>query len=361
MTTEEAQVIYECLNQNQIVSPIHFNIELPRLYSIRETAYNRLEELLEKEGPLNPYEYMLMNPQSKLPTNDSELEDFYDMSNIGSQEVNTQHMEDWSILSTELHYTHQKSTENENLLVLEGQDKITTEWIASGKAPVLEATSLPNTPIVKDYLDQYDSISNRLHDTKSFQDNRDISTTYLGKENITREDEFLPELSFPINVKSHTEGKIVGGNKLDMLLDTGASQSYMSKAYYMKNPQLHSLPRYKTHIKNLQVGNGHKVATLFVVPVIISIKTHRFEIFTLVSEIQDNIDLVFGMKNMHEVEGEHSARHSEFRFMNRAIPIFPQETFVLKPGCKRFVKIVTPFPQELSGVAIVKMLIPILG
>ena len=156
-------------------------------------------------------------------------------------------------------------------------------------------------------------------------------------------------------MKSHAEGKIVGGNKLDMLLDTGASKSYMSKAYYMKNPQLHSLPRYKTHIKNLQVGNGHKVATVFVVPVIISIKTHRFEIFTLVSEIQDNIDLVFGMKNMHEVEGEHSARHSEFRFMNRAIPIFPQETFVLKPGCKRFVKIVTPFPQELSGVAIVKI------
>ena len=47
---------------------------------------------------------------------------------------------------------------------------------------------------------------------------------------------------------------------------------------------------------------------LFVVPVIISIRNHRFEIFTLVSEIQDDIDLVFGMKNMHEVEGEHSAR-----------------------------------------------------
>ena len=149
MTTEEAKVIYECLNQNQIVSPIHFNIELPRLYSIKETAYNRLEELLEKEGPLNPYEYMLMNPQSKLPTNDPELEDFYDMSNIGSQEVNTQHMEDWSILSTELHYTHQKSTENENLLVLEGQDKITTEWIASGKSPCIRSNKSPKHPNCK--------------------------------------------------------------------------------------------------------------------------------------------------------------------------------------------------------------------
>ena len=75
----------------------------------------------------------------------------------------------------------------------------------------------------------------------------------------------------------------------------------------------------------------------------------------LVSEIQDDIGLVFGMKNMHEVEGEHSARHSEFRILNRTIPIFPQDTFTLKPGCKRYVKIVTPFPEQLSGVAIVKI------
>ena len=46
-----------------------------------------------------------------------------------------------------------------------------------------------------------------------------------------------------------------------MLLDSGASKSYMSKAYYMKNTTLHSLPKYDTHIKCLQVGNGNKVAT----------------------------------------------------------------------------------------------------
>ena len=64
----------------------------------------------------------------------------------------------------------------------------------------------------------------------------------------------------------------------------------------MKNPCLHELPKYETHIKSLQVGNGSRVATLFVVPIIISIHSHKFEIFTLVSEIQDTIDLVFGMK-----------------------------------------------------------------
>ena len=63
------------------------------------------------------------------------------------------------------------------------------------------------------------------------------------------------------------------------------------------------------------------MATLFVIPILVNIKGHISEVFTLVSEIQDDIDLVFGMKNMHEVEGEHSARHLEFRFMNRAIPL----------------------------------------
>ena len=194
-----------------------------------------------------------------------------------------------------------------------------------------------------------------MHDTKSFHGNRDVSITYLGPGQQNRTDEFQPELSIPMNVNSHTQGRILGGNRVDMLLDSGASKSYMSKTYYMKNTTLHSLPKYDTHIKCLQVGNGNKVATLFVVPVIISIRNHRFEIFTLVSEIQDDIDLVFGMKNMHEVEGEHSARHSEFRFLNRAIPIFPEESFTLKPGCKRYVKIVAPFPEQLSGVAIVKI------
>ena len=208
---------------------------------------------------------------------------------------------------------------------------------------------------MKDYLDQYDSISNRLHDTKSFDDNRDVSTTYLGRGQLNRTDEFQPELSIPMNINSHTQGRVLGGNRIDVLLDSGASESYMPKAYYMKNPTLHTLPKYETHIKSLQVGNGNKVATLFVVPVIISIKNHRFEIFTLVCEIQDTIDLVFGMKNTHEVEGEHSARHSEFRFLNRAIPIFPQETFTLKSGGKRYVKIVATFPEQLSGVAIIKI------
>ena len=356
LTEEEAEVIYECLEKDQTVSPIHFNPLIKQSKPLRQRAFSKLEEMLEEEGPLNPYEYMLLNPTEVPPTPPGRTDDFYHLANVKSKYPNNQNMEDWSILSTEIHYAHQNPEQEKSLMVMSGPEKTLKEWVTSSNAPTLSQAELPESPLVKEYLDQYDSITNKLHDTKSFHDNRDVSTTYLGKEVISREDTFSPEIKIPISVDSHAFGQIIGGNMLDILIDTGASKSYMSKAYYMRNRSLHSLPKFETHIRSLQVGNGCKVATLFVIPVLMKINGHKFEIFTLVSEIEEHIDLVFGMKNMHELEGEHSARHSEFRFMNRVIPLFPTENFTLKPGCKRFVKVIVPFPQDLSGIAIVKII-----
>ena len=55
---------------------------------------------------------------------------------------------------------------------------------------------------------------------------------------------------------------------------------------------------------------------------------HRFEIYTLVSEIQDAKDLFFCMKNLFELEAELSCGHSELRIQNRAIPAFPLENLL---------------------------------
>ena len=45
--------------------------------------------------------------------------------------------------------------------------------------------------------------------------------------------------------------------------------------------------------------------------------------FTLVSEIFDNVDMVLGIKNLFEIEGVIDTRESSFRFFSRSIPIFP--------------------------------------
>ena len=83
--------------------------------------------------------------------------------------------------------------------------------------------------------------------------------------------------------------------------------------------------KFTSSTKRIQVGNGQYVGMLFIIPVIITIKNHRFEIFTLVSEIHENVDLVFGIKNLFELEGVIDSWNSCFSFLNRSIPFFPKE------------------------------------
>ena len=59
---------------------------------------------------------------------------------------------------------------------------------------------------------------------------------------------------------------------------------------------LHSLPKVTSKTQRIQVGNGQFVSVLFKIPVIIDVHGHRFEIYMLVSEIHENVDLVPGIK-----------------------------------------------------------------
>ena len=105
----------------------------------------------------------------------------------------------------------------------------------------------------------------------------------------------------------------------------------------------------------MRVGSGELVPAHFLIPVVFKVVKHKFEILALVSDIKGRTDLVFGVKNMFEVEGELSCRESQFRFLNRAVPLFSLENFSLKPGCKRYVKMSVPFIEKLNGIAIVKI------
>ena len=98
-------------------------------------------------------------------------------------------------------------------------------------------------------------------------------------------------------------GKLLDGIECQILLDTGASKSFISKSYYMRCMSLHSLPKFASKMQRIQVGNGQFVSVLFRIPVIVDIHGHRFEIYTLVLEIHKNIDLVLGIKNVFELEG----------------------------------------------------------
>ena len=98
---------------------------------------------------------------------------------------------------------------------------------------------------------------------------------------------------------------------------------------------LHGLPKFSSKTQRIQVGNGQFVGELFVIPVIVEINKHRLEVFTLVSEIFDNVDMVLGIKNLFELVGVIDSRELSFRFLSRSIPIFPREQVVVKLGEKK--------------------------
>ena len=207
-----------------------------------------------------------------------------------------------------------------------------------------------------EYLDRYDGITPELNINMEYDDAVDVTTTYLGHESIRITDTFQPEHPFPIHSNCHMWGQFIGGGVLDILLDTGASKSYMSKGFYMRHPHLHKYPKFNSTVKNLQVGNGELVATLFVISFVSKIGKNLFEVYTLVSEIQQNMDIILGIKNMFEIEGEISCCTSQFRFLNRSLPIFALSTHRIKVGAKAYVKAKVPFIEKLSGHVIAKLL-----
>ena len=49
-------------------------------------------------------------------------------------------------------------------------------------------------------------------------------------------------------------------------------------------------------LREYRIGNGHCVSVLFIIPVIVDVHGHKCEIYTLVSKIHENVDLVLGIK-----------------------------------------------------------------
>ena len=59
---------------------------------------------------------------------------------------------------------------------------------------------------------------------------------------------------------------------------------------------------------------------------------------------------------MFELEGIINSRDCCFKFLNRSVPIYPENEIVLKPNEQKLVKVKAPFTGEISGMVIIKIL-----
>ena len=74
----------------------------------------------------------------------------------------------------------------------------------------------------------------------------------------------------------------------------------------------------------------------------------------IVAEIDDDMDLVLGFKNMTETEGMFNTRTGEYDFIGRSIPIFPQNDLDVPAGEKAYIKVKASFCDKLSGMICTK-------
>ena len=329
-----------CLTENQ-ASYVYKKVEQGSSI-ITETMKHEIEQekLKETDGENdNPYNKVILN---KVYLNEDKMTE----------------MENWSILSDHIRYVQSKTPHKLNINTLDyHQHKDLYCKLEGEKSHALEVDFCINPETMKsDYLDLYEGVHADIVYTNRFDENSDLSMTYLGQTKITRETRFKVKEKIPITGQGFTLGKLLDGTECQILLDTGTSKSYMSKSYSLRCKSLHALPKFASNTQIIQTRNGQYMGVLFVIPVIVDVYGHRFEMFTLVSEIHENIDLVLGISNIFELEGVIDLCDSCFSFLNRSIPFFPKEKTEINPKEQNLVIVEKPFVEEISGMAIVKLL-----
>ena len=180
----------------------------------------------------------------------SEVENTYQKGIVldKNKKKNPKQMEAWSILSDHVKYVqHDESDTLHNLnfdplnyclngdLYTEIQEKemLKASIYFSGISEKLKS----------DYLDVYDGVYAEVINTNRFDEDMDLSTTYLGQVNMSRKTEVRTEESFAMNAAGHTRGELLDGTDCEILIDTGGSKSYMSKSYFMECRSLHMMPK----------------------------------------------------------------------------------------------------------------------
>ena len=84
-----------------------------------------------------------------------------------------------------------------------------------------------------DYIDVYEGVYAEVTSTHRFDEDTNLSTTYLGQVDMTRSTEMKAEESFPIRARGYTRGQLLDGIECEILIDMGASRSYMLKSYFL--------------------------------------------------------------------------------------------------------------------------------
>ena len=315
LTRKEAEYVYQSIKNGTQVKPVHINIKVEKSVDVSVNPY---KEALTQEVDGHLHE------EPSLEMKKCDLT--------------------WSVLSTEIDYTTSKDG---------------SPYTEMNSSNLYNKLSEDEQLITEDPSDQWDErfeeVTCTLHFSHKFDDTINVSTTYLGSYMAKDEPRtFLVDNHVHFDGRGMSKVYLSNGTLMELFFDSGASRSYLSKKFYDSNPVLHDMPKFVTTCTEIRIGNGSKVQALFVIPLLFMSCRHTFEIFTIVVEIDDDMDIVCGFKNMTETEGMLNTRTGEYDFIGRSIPIFPQNDLDVPAGEKPYIKVKAPFCDKLSDMICTK-------
>ena len=248
LTKDQATQIYEEIEKNE-----PFNIQIVSQGTENKKKV-RQEQIKEEDSD------MIENPYQKAITN----------INI-KDESKVDQMINWSIFSDKLRYVDSSINDTPKLTIRPLEENKHRQLF---NALEMQENQIPEmifeeNKVKETYFDKYEGIQSEISQVTRFNENTDLSTTYLGKRGQTRKSDTRAEEIFSISGQGYTVGKLADKTNCNILIDTGTSQSYMSKLFYMQSKILHTLPKFLPTTQRIQVGNGQYVAVLFVIWVII--------------------------------------------------------------------------------------------
>ena len=185
-----------------------------------------MNKIDDDNGEINPYRELIVNNAER------------------TEPLMTQ-MEQWSILSNILNcIQHSKFNSMNHSLTVKAVNRYKVRLETEREYIELDFGPIPQK-LQEEYLDIYDGIQSDIVSSSRFDENSDLSMMYLGKiGNIEGQDKLKAEETFPISENGYTLGRLLDGTKCQLLLDIGASKSFMSKSFYMQCKSLHNLPKF---------------------------------------------------------------------------------------------------------------------
>ena len=141
-------------------------------------------------------------------------------------------MEHGFVLSNTLNYIqYDRQPKNYHSLSISAVNKYRKSLCIKEEKDMLELDFGQMLDILKEeYSDVYKGIQSEILSPTRFDENSDLSTTYLGKADKSKNSKIKAEESFPISEQGYSMGKLLDGTECQILLHTGASKSFVSKS-----------------------------------------------------------------------------------------------------------------------------------